>query len=140
MDGGDGGGGVSLAHLIAAANRRLEDELAAQLRPRGLSIEQFRVLESLARDGEATMGALAGAVLVERPTLTKIVDRMSAAGLVRRAPDAVDRRRVHLRLTEAGARMVDDVLAAAEAQERRIAQRLEDVGETVARKVLQALA
>jgi len=99
MDGGGATpaaqGATTLAHLIAAANRRLEEELAARLRPGGLSLEQFRVLETLARRGSATMGALAEAVLVERPTLTKIVDRMSAAGLVERRPDAADRRRVN---------------------------------------------
>ncbi|MEM1316103.1 MAG: MarR family transcriptional regulator [Pseudomonadota bacterium] len=160
MDGGDarlsGGRGPDgdaardpsqerLSHLVAAANRRLEDGLAARLRQAGgCAIEQFRILEALARRGSLTMGALAEAALVERPTLTKIVDRMSAAGLVARSPDAVDRRRVNLTATEAGRALHRRLEGAAAAQEAELAERLSGpdavADPATARALLQALA
>lgn len=91
-----------LAHLIAGVNRRLEAEIEERLRPEGVPIEQFRILRALAaHDGQA-MGELAVAVLVDSPTLTKIVDRMVSNALVYRAPEPKDRRKVLIFLASKG--------------------------------------
>jgi DNA-binding MarR family transcriptional regulator len=91
-----------LADLIAGVNRRLEAEIVDRLRPEGVPIEQFRILRALSsRDGQA-MGELAEAVLVDSPTLTKIVDRMVSNALVYRAPEPRDRRKVLILLSTKG--------------------------------------
>lgn len=91
-----------LAHLIAGINRRLEAEIEERLRPEGVPIEQFRILRALSvRDGQA-MGELAEAVLVDSPTLTKIIDRMVSSALVYRAPEPKDRRKVLIFLANKG--------------------------------------
>lgn len=115
-----------LAWMIARVNRRLEEELADRLKPGGVPIEQFRILEALSQRGPQPMGALAAAALVERPTLTKIVDRMVAAGLVFRTPDAEDRRRVNIALAPEGAALYARLDAVSAEQERRISELLDD--------------
>jgi DNA-binding MarR family transcriptional regulator len=87
-----------LAYLIASLNRRLEEELAEQLRAEGIPIEQMRILTALTDGAGLPMGDLANIVLVEGPTLTKIVDRMVTSSLVYRSPDAKDRRRILMRI------------------------------------------
>ncbi|HKK35812.1 MAG TPA: MarR family transcriptional regulator [Paracoccaceae bacterium] len=128
-----------LAHALARVSRRLEEELGLALREARVPIEQFRILEALAERGPATMGSLADAALVERPTLTKIVDRMVAAGLVFRRPDDEDRRRVHVALSDDGAALAGRLGSAARAQERRLASRLGAADAARLRALLDAL-
>jgi DNA-binding MarR family transcriptional regulator len=97
--------GYRLAYLVAALNRRMETEIEERLRPEGVAIEPFRVLGFLAAKDGQPMGELATHVLVDSPTLTKIVDRMVASALVYRAPDPNDRRRVLIFLSDKGRRL-----------------------------------
>lgn len=114
-----------LGYIIASVNRRLEDELAERLRPGGLPIEQFRILEALAQRGECAMGELAQIILVEPATLTKIVDRMVSDQLVFRSPDPADRRRVKILTTPAGKALWKRLSGISKAQEARIAELLD---------------
>ncbi|MEM9048219.1 MAG: MarR family transcriptional regulator [Pseudomonadota bacterium] len=114
-----------LGFIIASVNRRLEDELAERLRPGGVPIERFRILEALDQHEALSMGALAGLVLVEPATLTKIIDRMVADQLVFRAPDPRDRRRVRIVTAPAGKALWKRLSGVSKAQEARIAELLE---------------
>lgn len=91
-----------LVWMLASANRTLEADLAEVLKPEGIAVEQFWILEALAQNGPSQMNGLARIALVEPPTLTKIIDRMAASGLVFRAPDTQDRRKINILLSEEG--------------------------------------
>lgn len=129
-----------LAYMIACVNRRLEDELADRLRPGGIPIEQFRILEALTQRGPHSMGELAASVLVERPTLTKIIDRMTAAGLVFRIPDDRDRRRVNIALAPEGEALYRRLSGVSAEQERQLAARLDADKAEALRELLRTLA
>jgi len=66
------------------------------------------------------MGEIASLALIETPTLTKIIDRMTAEGLVYRMPDPLDRRRVLIVTAPAGKAFYKSLRGAATAQEKRI--------------------
>jgi len=91
-----------LVDLIGGVNRRLEQVLAARLKPHGLTIEQYRVLRALVAHNGLPMGDLAARVLVDSPTLTKIIDKMVTSADVYRGPDPLDRRRVLVFLSAKG--------------------------------------
>ncbi|MFE3837979.1 MarR family winged helix-turn-helix transcriptional regulator [Pseudogemmobacter sonorensis] len=93
---------ISLAHLIAQVNRRIEGSLSARLREGGLTVEHFRVLSALMEQNGRTMSDLAAFALVDPPTMTKMIDRLVANGAVFRAPDPVDRRKVLVFISERG--------------------------------------
>lgn len=114
-----------IGYIIARVNRRLEEELAERLRPGGVPIEQFRILEALDQHENLAMGELAALVLVEPATLTKIIDRMVADQLVFRAPDPADRRRVRIVTAPAGRVLYRRLSGVSQAQERRIAELLD---------------
>jgi DNA-binding MarR family transcriptional regulator len=79
----------------------------------GLETWEFDVLSALRRTGppyQLTPGALLRATLVTSGTMTNRVDRLAAAGLVRREPDPQDRRGVLVTLTPAGRARVDAAL------------------------------
>jgi long-chain acyl-CoA synthetase len=95
---------------------RLARQLELALDSVDLSLSQYRVLSFLAEGGEAA-SALADKLAVSRPSVTGVVDGLVARGLVQRAEDPADRRRVKHDLTPAGRALI----AAADGEvERRL--------------------
>jgi DNA-binding MarR family transcriptional regulator len=113
-----------LSYLIAQVNSRLEEELQEHLRSEGVAIEQMRILSILA-SAPTPMLQLAEAVLVEGPTLTKIVDRMVAESLVVRATDPTDRRRVMIHMTDRGRILHRKLSSIARKQQQTLMARLD---------------
>lgn len=72
----------------------------------GLSAAQLFLLGQLASEGAASLGDLAERTLTDRSSVAAVVERLEAAGLVTTGRDATDRRRVLVRITEAGRRTV----------------------------------
>ncbi|CAH2406153.1 MarR family winged helix-turn-helix transcriptional regulator [Mesorhizobium escarrei] len=128
-----------LAYVVASVNRQLEEELQESLRPSGVPIEQLRVLEVLARAGSLPMGELAVKALVEPTTLTKMIDRMVSDGLVFRAPDPADRRRVLILLAPAGEALQKRLHNVSVAQEERLAKQLQNGKAEELRNLLREL-
>jgi len=128
-----------LAYMIASLNRQLESELEDRLRPGGVPIEQYRILEVLDASEPAAMGEIAQQSLIEAPTLTKIVDKMVAEGLVYRAPDPNDRRRVLILTAPAGKTLFKRLRGVSTAQEQRIVDLLEGEKAAALRSLLKAL-
>jgi DNA-binding MarR family transcriptional regulator len=85
----------------AAVIERLEEELQTE---QSLPLGWYEVLLHLswAPDGRLRMGELAASVLLTPSGLTRLVDRMNAAGLVRREACPSDRRVAYATLTAAG--------------------------------------
>jgi DNA-binding MarR family transcriptional regulator len=66
----------------------------------GLNRTDWRCLDILGTRGPMTAGQLAEAVRLTTGAVTGVLDRLEAAGLVRRVRDTEDRRRVIVELTE----------------------------------------
>jgi DNA-binding MarR family transcriptional regulator len=80
---------------IAARLRLSATRLARQLRQEsdaGLSPSQLSALATIERHGAMTLGALAEQERVAPPSVTKVVAKLEAAGLVVRRLDEADRR------------------------------------------------
>jgi DNA-binding MarR family transcriptional regulator len=74
-------------------------------REQGLSPTLARLLGTLS--GRApTMNELAGALDLDKSSISGLVDRAQRRGLVRRIPSQIDRRAVRIRLTDAGLELV----------------------------------
>jgi DNA-binding MarR family transcriptional regulator len=128
-----------LAYMIASLNRQLEAELEDRLRPGGVPIEQYRILEVLDASEPAAMGEIAQQSLIEAPTLTKIIDKMVAEGLVYRAPDPNDRRRVLILTAPGGKALFKRLRGVSTAQEQRIVDLLEGDKAAALRSLLKEL-
>lgn len=128
-----------LAYMIASINRQLEAELEERLRPGGVPIEQYRILEVLDANEPAAMGEIAQQSLIEAPTLTKIIDKMVAEGLVYRAPDPNDRRRVLILTAPGGKALFKRLRGVSTAQEQRIVELLEGDKAAALRSLLKEL-
>ncbi len=76
---------------------------------RDVSSTHLHVLMLLESEGPLTMSRLADALDVSLPTATGLVSRMEERGFVARVHDDHDRRRVEVRLAEAGRRALADI-------------------------------
>ncbi|MER6119556.1 MarR family transcriptional regulator [Streptomyces sp. NPDC001743] len=67
-----------------------------------LSAAQTRVLYIVEREPGINLGALGRHLSAAAPSVTRLCDRLQAAGFLRRTPRPQDRREIQLELTEAG--------------------------------------
>ena len=123
-----------LSYLLGQANYAVYKDFEARVRAAGLSSTEWRVLATLSDGDGLTIGELAGDVLAQQPTLTKLVDRMERAGLVERRGDASDGRRTLVFETARGRALVAPLLAQAKAHERAVLGALApDIAESLKR-------
>jgi DNA-binding MarR family transcriptional regulator len=95
---------------VSRLARHLDIARRAAFAGGGLELWEFDVLSALRRSGppfQLTPGSLLRATLVTSGTMTNRIDRLAAAGLVRREPDPRDRRGVLVTLTDQGRTVVD---------------------------------
>ena len=95
---------TTFGRLLEAAHR-LENRLGRDLESTSdLSLTTFEVLLRLSRspDGVLTMGELSDQLVLTTGGVTRLVDRMTAAGHLERRPCATDRRVLYAAITPAG--------------------------------------
>jgi len=74
----------------------------------GMTPSQLLVLQEVERLEETTPTMIASALQFGQPTVTSIVDRLTGAGYLTRQRGETDRRKIYLRVTEAGHQALDD--------------------------------
>ena len=107
---------------ISRLEKHVAQRLAANFANHGLERWTFDVLATLYRSGEPhelTAGDLVGHSMVTTGAITNRIDRLEERGLVERARTD-DRRKVLVRLTSAGKRLVDETLETHLATEREL--------------------
>jgi len=106
---------MGIAGRVLRLAQHLERRLEVLLAEYNLMPWQFDVLATLRRSGppyQMTPTRLMQSVMLSSGAMTNRLDRLEAAGLVKRQPDPADRRGVLITLTAKGRRMVDDALPA----------------------------
>ncbi|MGJ0389512.1 MarR family transcriptional regulator [Microbacterium sp. CGR1] len=97
-------------HLTATDLRMATFRLARRLRCAravdAMSDAQLAVLATLRMHGRRTITALAERERVTAPSMTNMINGLEEQGYVVRTPDAEDRRRVQVDITEAGTEIV----------------------------------
>jgi DNA-binding MarR family transcriptional regulator len=89
---------------LATESRRLSKDEAAR---HGVTATQLTVLKLLHEIGDLSLGTLSREIRAHNSTVTGIIDRMQAAGLVDRARSDEDRRVWIIRLTSHGRRVAE---------------------------------
>lgn len=113
-----------LAYMVAHAHRTLHNDLERNLQEEGVSVEQWRMLEVLSDRKGRSMGEIAELVLMNHPALTKMTDRMVARGLVHRAPDQEDQRRVLVYVADRGLELFSRIKGRVDSQNSELEERL----------------
>jgi len=108
-------------HVVKQRELMLGDVLASL----GLTIPKWRILSVLNRLGESSMGLVADFCAIDRTTLTRTMDQLVAAGLVRRREHPSDRRQMLMSLTPAGDRSYASAVVAVVAFNEKALQGVE---------------
>lgn len=99
----------------------LADGFERMLKPHGITGAQYNVLRILRGAGPDGLcrNEIRDRMVARMPDVTRLLDRMEAAGLIVRERDSEDRRQVTTRLTATGRRLVDRLDAPAAEEHRR---------------------
>ena len=100
-----------LCFAIYSATHAFNRVYKPLLDPLGLTYPQYLVMLALWAEDDRTVGGLGEALYLESSTLTPLLKRLEAQGLLTRTRDQADERVVRIKLTAAGKRL------AAEARE-----------------------
>jgi DNA-binding MarR family transcriptional regulator len=92
---------------LSTESRRITKALA---RRADLTGPQLTVLKMLEGVGDLSLSDLSDRIRAQNSTVTGIIDRMEREGLVVRARSTEDRRVVHIRLTDRGAKIAREIV------------------------------
>lgn len=118
-----------LSYALAVAHRLVNQSLTELLKSHDVQLEAWRVMECLDGDTRPTMGELAKLVLINPPTLSKLVDRMVANGLVHRQMAQKDQRQVNLLLTDLGRKKMFSIRAEVKEYDQDLIEKLDAYGQ-----------
>ena len=124
-----------LAYLLARSSELVSQQFHQELEARQVPAVHWRVLVTL-NDGPMHVTDLAKIALQKQPTMSKIVDRMEALGLVQRQPGVADRRSTVVSITAQGRAVVRPLMRLARKHEREV---LGPLGEENARMLVEML-
>lgn len=112
---------------VSRLSRLVDRQLAENFAEHGIDNWMYDVLATLRRTGppfELSPGALVEQTMVTTGAMTNRVDRLIERGFVERSHSDIDRRRIDVRLTDAGREIVDTVAPRHYALESRLLESL----------------
>ena len=95
-----------LAYLLASAHRHMRIGLSQSIGDEESTEEHWRILHVLSDEQGHSMGELAERVLLNGPALTKNIDKLVSRGIVQRAADSSDNRKVLVVISDLGLEVV----------------------------------
>ena len=128
-----------LLYLLARASHLVSAEFHSVLRRAGVAVPVWRVLATLAGSPGETVSGLAESCLLQQPTMTKLLDRMVRDGLVKRLPDARDRRVVRIQMTPRGESVVTELLESAKKHETEVLARHPELNSMAIKDLLRGM-
>jgi DNA-binding MarR family transcriptional regulator len=99
---------IETYRLFLKLHRLFQELNRDEFRPYELSTPQYAILFHASATG-VPLSQICQEMLADNSNLTRMVDRLEARGLVRRAADPTDRRVTLVQLTEAGQELLDEL-------------------------------
>ncbi|WP_280248827.1 MarR family winged helix-turn-helix transcriptional regulator [Nocardia abscessus] len=112
---------------LAVANRSVLAVYRPLLEPLGLTHPQYLVMLALWGEAPMSVKAIAEAVQLDSPTLSPLLKRLEAAGLISRERDSRDERNLVVNLTGAGAELREQAERIPPAVVRRLGVTMADL-------------
>ena len=131
---------LEFLRLIWALDHNLHVSSKRMAPVHGVTGPQRLVVRLVGQHPNISGGELARVLHVHKSTITGIVQRLEARGLVRRETDATDARRIRLTLSASGRRMAGPLAGTTEAAVRRVLAGTDAKSIEATRRVLERLA
>ena len=114
----------SLPIALLRAREQVMGPIRAMLLDVGITEQQWRVLRVLEENGPCEPTRIAEDASLLLPSLTRILQKLEAKGLIERRGDPSDRRRQIVRIAPPGVQLIADNLGTAMMLNDRVEQRL----------------
>lgn len=98
----------SIAGCLLAAREAVMAPIRPHLRSAGVTEQQWRVLRVLSDSGTMDAGSIATKALLYPPSVTRIVKELLQRGLIEKAANPGDGRKLSISVTEAGQLLVQE--------------------------------
>jgi DNA-binding MarR family transcriptional regulator len=105
-----------------------------------ISVSQLKALAAFHEDREYSMSELSRNALVKMPSMTEMVDRMEAAGILERVRDSGDRRVVNVSLTERGKKIHQEFIERRRRELSAVFSRMDDADQEELLKALRTVS
>jgi DNA-binding MarR family transcriptional regulator len=128
-----------LGYLLKHAQLRMAELTAAALAPYVINGRELAVLLVLSDGPPASQQQAAQRLAIDRTTMVAMLDTLEGKGLVSRHPDADDRRRNVVKLTDAGRDILQRAVKASDDAERALLAPLSPRAAQQLRDSLQAI-
>lgn len=109
---------------LLRARERVMGPIRKMLADVGITEQQWRVLRMLQEGGPMKPTRIADAACLLLPSLTRILQKLEEKELIARSPDAADRRKQIVSITEQGRAVIDANLATSVALMNQVRDRM----------------
>lgn len=114
----------TIGFLIWDANRAMNREFSARIRPFGITLGMWPFLRALWESEGITQRELSERVRMRGPTTVAALNKLEKLGLVRRKINKIDARKINVFLTRDGRKLYETIIPEVEAVNRRALSRL----------------
>ncbi|MEP2989596.1 MAG: MarR family winged helix-turn-helix transcriptional regulator [Parasphingorhabdus sp.] len=110
-----------IPYQLSTASNAVSDLIAQEYKSRfGLKIPEWRVMAVLGDRGASTQRHLVEASLMDKVTVNRAVKALVDRKLLDRTPNDADGRSHHLKLSDTGTELYEQIMPAAEAMEKKV--------------------
>lgn len=130
---------TSIGYLLKQAASALRSSMEAVLRPLGMTVTHYAVLELLAQRPGLSNSELARGAFVSRQSMNVLLQSLERAGVVTRPAEAPVGKTLPTRLTPLGRRQLAKATVVVKAVEDRMLEGLDAAAQQEARRILGRL-
>ncbi|WP_410891571.1 MarR family winged helix-turn-helix transcriptional regulator [Neobacillus sp. 204] len=91
-------------------SKGIHDQIKEEMAKNKLGITEFSVLEILYQKGKQTIQQIGNCILVSSGSMTYCLDKLEQRGLLSRNACPDDRRMIHVRLTDDGNKLMNEIM------------------------------
>lgn len=100
---------LKLFVVLSKAYRSVSDQVANDIRSKGLNTTDFGVLELLYHSGDQPLQKIGNKILLASGSITYVVDKLEKKGLMKRTQSEKDRRVTYASITEEGIALLNAI-------------------------------
>ncbi|NHC40587.1 MarR family transcriptional regulator [Bacillus sp. MM2020_1] len=96
--------------ILMQTSKAIHDRIKEEMAKNKLGITEFSVLEVLYQKGKQTIQQIGSCILVSSGSMTYVIDKLEQRGLLSRNACPDDRRMIHVRLTDDGNKLMNEIM------------------------------
>lgn len=91
-------------------SKAIHDRIKEEMAKNKLGITEFSVLEVLYQKGKQTIQQIGNCILISSGSMTYVIDKLEQRGVLSRNACPDDRRMIHVRLTDDGNELMNEIM------------------------------